>query len=221
MVEFPKSTKVDKFIPKTQFYNNAKLDTRIKNAFQNDVERITWAFKLGPTTLPISAKNWPEIEVIRVEVKHSNYNPEILKKIDQAIPYPILFIIAKGDMEKLAISYKEPNKRNENTAKVDRLFETDWNDPLISDIKIDGRVTDVIYANFLGQVAGEKLNFGDSNELETKTTLEGVKDDVDKMKEREKIQRQIDAIDRKIKAEPSIGKKQELAEERYKLKKLL
>jgi len=48
-----------------------------------------------------------------------------------------------------------------------------------------------------------------------------IKEDVEALKEREKIQKQIDAITRKINAEPSLGKKQELAEERYRLKSLL
>ena len=223
MLDFPKTTSVNKFIPKTQFYNKADMSSRLKNALQNDVERVTWAFKLSPDTLNISAKSWPEIEVLRIDVRNVNYDSGILKTIDAAIPYPILFIIKKDTLTKVAISYKEPNKKNENTAKVDTLFETDWNDEKIKNIEIKGLVTDVIYANFLNQVAGEKLSFvtAETNKTEIKATLEDVRGDVERMKEREKIQRQIDALTRKINAEPSIGKKQELAEERYRLKQLL
>ncbi len=221
MIEFPKSTKVDKFIPKNKFYDGVRITPAVKNAFQSDVARVTWAFKLGPDTLSISKKNWPEIEIIRVEMKKTNYNPGILQAIDTAIPYPILFIVTKGELAKFVISYKEPNRKDENYAKVDTMFETEWNDPLLDNLKIDGLTTDTIYANFLSQVGGEKLapnNHTDGSE--PKTSLEGAKDDIEKMKERAKIQKQIDALTRKIKSEPSIGKRQELAEERYGLKQL-
>ena len=221
MIEFPKSTRVNKFIPKNRFYDGARITPAVKNAFTSDVERVTWVSKLSPDTLSISKKNWPEIEVIKVELKNTNYNPGILQAIDTAIPYPILFILTKGGLTKFAISYKEPNRKDENYAKVDTMFETEWNSPLTDELKIDGLVTDTIYANFLSQVAGEKLNFKEDNNIESKTSLENTKEDIEKMKEREKIQKQIDSLTRRINSEPSIGKKQELAEERYKLRQLL
>lgn len=221
MIKFPKSTEVNKFIPKNRFYDGVRITPAIKNAFISDVERVTWVSKLSPDTLSISKKNWPEIEVIKVELKNTNYNPGILQAIDTAIPYPILFILTKGELAKFAISYKEPNRKDENYAKVDTMFETEWNSPLIDELKIDGLVTDTIYANFLSQVAGGKLNFKEDNNIESKTSLENTKEDIEKMKEREKIQKQIDALTRRINSEPSIGKKQELAEERYRLQQLL
>lgn len=221
MIKFPKSTEVNKFIPKNRFYDGVRITPAIKNAFISDVERVTWVSKLSPDTLNISKKNWPEIEVIKVELKNTNYNPGILQAIDTAIPYPILFILTKGELAKFAISYKEPNRKDENYAKVDTMFETEWNSPLIDELKIDGLVTDTIYANFLSQVAGGKLNFKEDNNIESKTSLENTKEDIEKMKEREKIQKQIDALTRRINSEPSIGKKQELAEERYRLQQLL
>ena len=212
MFECPKSTYVGRFIPKNRF--------QFKVSEQNEVEKITWLYKISPATLNISAGEWAEIEVIQVEVRNEKYDLGILKCIDSVIPYPILFVIKKGALVKLAISYKEPSKRDENVAKVDTIFETEWNDERIGNLEIKGLVTDVIYANFLSFVAGKKLNFKKDMDAQ-KPSLESVKDDVAKMKEREKIMKQIAALDRKIKAEPSVGKKQELAEEKFRLKQLI
>ena len=68
------------------------------------------------------------------------------------------------------------------------------------------------------QIAGDKLTRVKKADDEAPKSI---KEDVEALKEREKILKQIAALDRKIKAEPSLGKKQELAEERFRLKQLL
>ena len=140
----------------------------------------------------------------------------MLKTIDSVIPYPILFLIEKGSIKKAVICYKEQNQKDENTAKVDTYFSTGWNDSKLDEIKIDGLDIDSVFNNFVRQIAGDKLKFTRPTEI-PKT----IKEDIEALKKHEKIQKQIDVLTRKINAEPSLGKKQELAEERYKLKELL
>lgn len=156
------------------------------------------------------------MEVFRITLKNGEVPEKVLKAIDSAIPYPILFLIEKGTVEKAVISYKEQSQKDENFAKVDTYFSTGWNDPKLNEIKIDGLDIDAVFSNFVRQIAGDKLIFAESTDA-PKT----IKEDVEALKEREKIQKQIDALTRKINAEPSLGKKQELAEERHRLKSLL
>ncbi len=216
MVTFPEYAKVGRIIAKENFYGNT--DTATKNLFQSEIARITWEYKLAPNTINLPAKKWPEIEVFRVALKNGEIPEKVLKAIDSAIPYPILFLIEKGSIEKAAICYKEQNQKDENTAKVDTYFYTDWNDEKLRKIKIDGLNIDTVFSNFVRQIAGEKLTVAKkANEEAPKS----IKEDVEALKEREKILKQIVALDRKIKAEPSLGKKQELAEERYRLKQML
>lgn len=217
MISFPESTKVGRIIAKEKFYN--KTDTATKNLFQNEIARITWEYKLAPETINLPAKHWPEIEVFRITLKNYELPTKVLKVIDSAIPYPILFFIEKGTAKKAVVCYKEQNKKNENTAKVDTYFETEWNAEKLNDIKIDGLDIDAVFSNFVRQIAGERYtSIKPAIDNSTPTTI---KDDIEKIKDREKILKQIDALTRKIKSEPSIGKKQLLAEERYKLKQLL
>ena len=135
-------------------------------------------------------------------------------------------MIEKGTVEKAVISYKAQNQKNENTAKVDTYFSTDWNDPKLDNIKIEGLTIDAVFDNFIRQIAGDKLaastNSLNNNGLGSINNAPStIEEDISVLKEREKIQRQIDNLTRKIKSEPSMGKKQALAEERYKLKQLL
>lgn len=214
MITFPEHAKVGRIIAKENFYGN--IDTATKNLFQSEIARITWEYKLAPETINIPAKKWSEIQVFRINLKNSEVPIKVLKVIDSVIPYPILFLIDKGTVEKAVISYKEQSQKDENFAKVDTYFSTGWNDPKLNDIKINGLNIDAVFSNFIRQIAGDKLTFTKSTDA-PKT----IKEDVEKLKEREKIQKQIDVLARKINAEPSLGKKQELAEERYKLKQLL
>lgn len=214
MIKFPEYAKVSRIVAKEKFYSG--IDTTTKSLFQGEILRITWEYKLAPNTINLPAKKWPEIEVFRITLKNSEVPEKVLKAIDSAIPYPILFLIEKGTVEKAVISYKEQSQKDENFAKVDTYFSTGWNDPRLDEIKIDGLDIDAVFSNFVRQIAGDKLIFSKSTDV-PKT----IKEDVEALKEREKIQKQIDAITRKINTEPSLGKKQELAEERYKLKELL
>lgn len=214
MIKFPEYAKVGRIVAKENFYNG--IDTTTKNLFQSEISRITWEYKLAPNTINLPAKKWPEIEAFRITLKNGEVPEKVLKAIDSAIPYPILFLIEKGTVEKAVISYKEQSQKDENFAKVDTYFSTGWNDPRLDEIKIDGLDIDAVFSNFVRQIAGDKLIFSKSTDV-PKT----IKEDVEALKERAKIQKQIDAITRKINAEPSLGKKQELAEERYRLKSLL
>ena len=214
MITFPEHAKVGRIVAKENFYG--KTDTATKSLFQSEIARITWEYKLAPETINISAKRWSEIQVFRINLKNSEIPIKVLKVIDSVIPYPILFLIDKGTVEKAVISYKEQSQKDKNFAKVDTYFSTGWNDPKLDEIKIDGLDIDTVFSNFVRQIAGDKLTFAKSTDV-PKT----IKEDVETLKERGKIQKQIDVLTHKISAEPSLGKKQELAEERYKLKQLL
>lgn len=214
MITFPEHAKVGRIVAKENFYG--KTDTATKSLFQSEIARITWEYKLAPETINIPAKKWSEIQVFRINLKNSEVPIKVLKVIDSAIPYPILFLIDKGTVEKAVISYKEQSQKDENFAKVDTYFSTGWNDPKLNDIKINGLDIDSVFNNFVRQIAGDKLKFTRPTEI-PKT----IKEDIEALKKHEKIQKQIDVLTRKINAEPSLGKKQELAEERYKLKELL
>lgn len=260
---FPKRAYVGRIIAKENFYDKTNYATKL--LFQNEIARITWEYKLSPETINLAAKSWPEAEVFRIELKNHEIPLQVLKTIDSNIPYPILFTITKGDVEKAIIGYKEQTAMNENIAKVDTFFETGWNDSRLSEIKIKGLDIDTVYSNFIRQVTGDRLagNGSDAssnanasdytdtcdngidsvvndkgrvlrepqqdnnsditttsnvlNETSAKSKSPSIKTELEQMKSREKLAKQIADLDRRIKSEPSIGKKQKLARERWKL----
>ena len=93
--------------------------------------------------------------------------------------------------------------------KITTYFETDWQNE--ADLALKGRSVDEIYKNYLRQIAPQ-LDI---------TSKPDVKTAIEDNQAREKIIKQIDALNRAILHEPSVAKQQELARQRYSLEQQL
>lgn len=209
MIKLPPTTIVNRFVPKEKFYSKTSVNTKLRELFTNEVEKIIWANKIAPTTLNISAGDFGEMQIFEISLKGSDLNPQILKHIDTFIPYPILFVLKKPNSTKLVISYKEPLSTKNNVMKVNAYFETNWQSDF--ELELKGRSVDEIYRNYLHQISP---SLGLKPQTNVKTAIKDSQD-------REKIIKQIDALNRAILHEPSIAKQQELARERFSLEEQL
>lgn len=209
MIDLPKSTIVGRFIPKEKFYTKTNISGKLRQLFTDEIEKITWTNKIAPDTLNITSKDYTEIQVFELALKGSAVSSVVLRHIDTFIPYPIIFILKSSSSQKAVISYKEPMAKKQHQMKVDSYYETSWQPEL--NLELKGRSVDEIYKNFLYQIAPQLKNV---NQTTAKIAIEV-------NKEREKIQKQVDVINRQIANEPSIAKRQELARERYVLENKL
>lgn len=205
MFDLPKSTVVNKFIPKEKFYSKTIVNNKLRQQFTDEIEKITWINKISSDTLNITSKNYKELQIFEITLKGSEISQVVLKHIDTFIPYPIIFVIKRVGAVKVVSSYKEPNLKNEHQMKVDSYFETSWQTGLKLELK--GRSVDEIYKNYLFQIEPKLL---DVDQVDIKTTVEI-------NREKLKIQKQIENINRQIANEPSISKRQELARIRREL----
>ena len=91
--QWPTQTRVGRVVPKTKFYEKAKVSTRVREAFVSEVERITWAYKLSPQTITLAGTSTvPEIQVFTVEAKlGQEVSGAVLDVIDAAVQTPIIF----------------------------------------------------------------------------------------------------------------------------------
>ncbi len=209
MIDLPKSTIVNRFIPKGKFYSKTKINTKLQQLFTDEIEKIIWTHKISPQTLNISAGDYAELQVFEITLKGSDVSSQILKHIDSYIPYPIVFILKKDDVNKVAMSFKEPFSSKNNLMKVYTHYATDWSQEI--NIKLKGRSVDEIYKSYLHQI---------SPNLELKPDLD-IKSAIEKNQSKEKISKQIDALNRAILHEISISKQQALARERHALEQQL
>lgn len=208
-MNLPSSTKVNRFIPKEKFYTRTSVSGQMRQRFTDEIEKIRWIHKISPDTLNISSGEYRELQVFEITLKSSEISSSLLKHIDTFIPYPILYILKKSNLQKAVISFKVQGIKNENQMKVDTYFETQWLEGL--ELELKGRSVDEVYKNFLFQIAPRLSEYSHND---TKSAVQA-------SKERQKIQKQIDLINKKLISEPSTAKKQELARQRHALELLL
>lgn len=106
---WPSQAAVARPVAKTKIYAHAKTTAALRALFVEQVESITWAYKLAPETINLPAKpEVPEIEVFEITLKRQDVNQAVLRCIDKAIPRPILFVLRYEGHSQPVAAYKRP-----------------------------------------------------------------------------------------------------------------
>lgn len=209
MLNLPQTTEFNKRVPKQKFYEHLPANAKIKSLFAAQIKTIYWRNKIAASTLNISAgTTLPELEVFEVKLNTPEISEVVLRQIDLAIPYYILFLLEYNGKYKAAISFKEVTE-NKNI-KVNNYYYTNWLDEQDLPLKMEGLNIDTVYENFVRQIAGQSL------EKQENTNL---KQSIAKADEKAKLQKQITALENKIRKEKQFNKKFELSMELKKLRK--
>ena len=107
---WPAQAAVNRPVPKTKIYAHAKPTAALRALFVEQVESITWAYKLAPETINLPAKpDVPEIEVFEIALKLPDVSHSVLRCIDKAIPFPILFVLRHDGRSQAIAAYKRPS----------------------------------------------------------------------------------------------------------------
>ena len=201
---FPKSTEFNKRIPKTKFYEHIELGRKIKDSFVQDIDSIIWANKIAPSTVNIAVgEKVTEIQVFRIILKQSDFNKDVLKTIDEQIPYHILFIVCYRDKEQAWIGYKEQSGSESRAFKVDSYYHTAWQKPEEMELAIEGLNMDAVYESFVKQISASTAPIQWDDSL-------SARDNTAKIEERKKLQKQIEKLERQLRKETQPRKKFEI-----------
>ena len=107
---WPSKAVVARPVAKAKIYAHAKPTAALRALFVDQVESITWAYKLAPETINLPAKpDVPEIEVFEIALKLPDVNHSVLRCIDKAIPFPILFVLRHDGHSQPVAAYKRPS----------------------------------------------------------------------------------------------------------------
>ena len=129
---WPKQAAFGRVVPKSKIYEHATASAALRERFVQQVEQINWAYKLAPETVNLPATPAvAEIQVFRISLKGASLDHEVLKAIDRAIPFPLIFELVQGGRIKLVAAYKRPAQNPKSAADSSRwvmgsYFETDW-----------------------------------------------------------------------------------------------
>lgn len=203
MIGLPQSTEYNKRIPKQKFYENLTVSASLKQAFVDQIKTIYWRNKIAPSTVNIAEGNdVEEIEVFEIKLNSENIDERILKQLDKEIPYHILFLLEFDGKYQAWIGFKEKAQSGNSIYKVNNYYHTDWLEAENLPVKMEGLSIDIVYENYVRQIAGEQL--GKSN------AGESLKDSVEKDLQKQSLEKQIVSLKTKLKKEKQFNKQVEL-----------
>jgi len=212
MIGLPKSTEFNRRIPKQKFYENIAVSPALKRVFVEQIRVIWWRNKIAAFTMNLAAgETVTEIEVFEVCLSAPRLDESVLRQIDKEIPYHILFLLEYAGKYQAWTAYKEAAGSGTNAFKVGAYYHTDWLTETELPLKLDGLTTDRVYENFVRQIAGDALG----------VTSETLKEYVERDARRKELQKQIAALEKKVKREKQFNKQVEMNSLLKKLKKEL
>ena len=209
MLGLPKSTEFNNRIPKQKFYENLSVTPAIKTAFTEQIKIIYWRNKLAATTLNLApGKLVTEIEAFEIRLTSPDLDEDILRLIAREIPYHILFLLDYDGKYQAAMGYKEDASSGKAAFKVERYYRTEWLTEEELSLHLEGLTIDAVYENFIRQIAGDRL-VGNKNRTLTES--------VEQQKQREQIEKELAALETKMKNEKKLNRKMKLKVEIKKL----
>jgi hypothetical protein len=128
---YPKQAEFGRVLPKNKIYEHSGANTRLKDLFVKQVEQIVWRYKLAPETINLAAKSGvPEIQVFAIQLKTPDLHRDVLRCIDGAIPFPIIFELTQGQgaeaSTQVIAAYKRPNEADAASWVCSEYFEAGW-----------------------------------------------------------------------------------------------
>jgi Domain of unknown function (DUF4391) len=127
LITYPPQAAFARTLPKNKLYEHTGANTRLKDLFVKQVEQIVWAFKLAPETLHLPERpGVPEIQVFSLQLKTPELDRDVLRSIDGAIPFPIVFELAFEGKTQVIAAYKRPNESDASRWVLSDYFATDW-----------------------------------------------------------------------------------------------
>ena len=130
VMELPTAARIDRVVPKKQFYDNGDLSSIDKKLFDH-VEKIYWRYALKTENSFIQPyrdeeKNYPEIEVLEVNLRAEKRMKRLAEVIIHAIPYPMLLFFILGEKRRLYMGKLRQSQADSERMTLVAMEDTDW-----------------------------------------------------------------------------------------------
>lgn len=215
MIGLPKSTEFNRRIPKQKFYENISVAPTLKRVFIDQIKVIYWRNKVAATTMNLAAgATVTELEVFEIKLNGQQLDESVLRQIDKEITYYILFLLEYDGKYQAWTAYKEVAASGSNAFKVGTYYHTDWLPEGELPLKVEGLSVDKVYENFVRQIAGDALRSETGK-------IESLKESVERDNRRQELEKQIAALQTKVRKEKQLNKQVQLNAEMKKLRKEL
>ena len=185
----PKQAYVHRFIPKNKFFEKTTINSSLKKEFADQIQKITWEYKLAEGTIGVSpGGEIEEIQIFEIQLKEKVIPKNVLKIIDKTIPYPILYIFIYEGHIAYGITLKGDG--------VQRYYFSEWDKEQV--FSFSGNTLERIYQGIVTSF----INI--SREGKDFATI------VETDKQIENLEKEIGILKNKVKNEKQFNKKVEL-----------
>lgn len=211
MLGLPQSTEFNKRIPKQKFYEHITVSPALKKSFVDQIRMIYWRNKVAATTVNLAPGTIvDEVEVFEIKLNSASLDEAVLRQIDREISYHIIFLLEYEGRLQAWTAYKEKTPTANAVFKVGKYYHTEWMTEAELPIRIDGLNLDAVYENFVRQIAGDALK-ADSGE--------SLKASVERDEKKKQLEKQIAALENKMRREKQLNRQMEMNAELKRLKR--
>jgi hypothetical protein len=126
-ISYPKQAAFGRNLPKNKIYEHSGANTRLKDLFVEQVEQVVWQYKLAPETINLPARpNVPELQIFAIQLKTSELSLDVLRCIDGAVQFPIIFELSFDSRTQVVAAFKRPNESDASRWVLSDYFATAW-----------------------------------------------------------------------------------------------
>lgn len=197
MLGLPKSTELNKLLPKKAIYAKFQMNTAAKERFDADISRINIVGEISPQTVSmVAGENVASIFVLLVNLKHKEFQLNTIAQISKLIDQNMLLVLEYEGQRKLAIYHS-------------KLIQTEWMRADDCAVTLKGLDLDAVWENLIVQVGGITIQQG--NTLDQQIVAD---------EKRTKLEKEIARLEKMARVEKQPKKKFELVQQISKLKEL-
>lgn len=195
MIGLPTNTEVNHFISKNKIYTKFELNNAQKTRFDEDIKKITVVNEVSAQTVKLAdGEKTHSFFVLEVQLKHKTYDEKNIVMLSKLIEQNLLLVLAVEEQERLAVFHTI-------------LHQTEWKKAGSFSLTLNGLNYDSMWDNVIRTVGGIEASETESLDVQIAQTVE-----------KEKLNKQIAALEVKIKNEKQPNKKFELCQQLYKIK---
>ncbi len=204
LFDYPAKARFGRMIPKSKLYENASVNTKLKDKFINQIGKIVWQYKLSPDTLNLGVTDKvPELQIFDIFLKTKEVDQALLEVIDKAINYPIIFQIYKDNKVKIKAAYKRPSESANNKWVIESYFESEWLDKYSTKQPIPQALD-------LGKLYEQILKSLMPVEITSSKTTQTIDEQVGIINQINSLQKELDKLNSKYKKEKQANRQFEI-----------
>ena len=199
MYSLPANTLINQPLYKKTVFEKFNLKTAERERFDADISKMALVARISPATVPALAEG-QEIKgfyVLQVTLKHQDYDSKNILLLQKLIPQQIIYALQYENQTQLCVFHT-------------RLQQSDWCDTESTEIPLTGLSLDEVWENIVAVIGG----------LDAQAE-ESIEEQIINREQREKLLRQIEALEKRARTEKQTRKKYELHQQIMKLKKEL